>query len=171
MYYHVSMRFTRRSRWLQVPFDSAESAAAAIADAHGWPGFCLGEWTKDPSGVDSCAVYASESDRNDDATAGACAPRIRVGSPAVAERQLRAVHDAVAAAAKPKTLTGVEKLRRMLNVFSTCNETFNTRWSVEQLESLYDAYMNCGWDITPDRWSEQQLRDVFAGVVPVFGDD
>lgn len=45
-------------------YDSPESAAAAIADALGWPGFCLGGWSRAYDGLEECRVYASEAERD-----------------------------------------------------------------------------------------------------------
>ena len=65
-------------------------------------------------------------------------------------------------------LTGIEKVRRMRDLFSHCNETFNTSWTFEELAKLFDAYWASGWDITPDRWTAEQLSAALRGEAPTF---
>lgn len=54
---------------------------------------------------------------------------------------------------------GIERLRRMVNLFNNCNESFNTRFTIEELVKLGDAYQRSEWDIPPDEWTERQIRD------------
>jgi hypothetical protein len=65
---------------------------------------------------------------------------------------------------------GIDELRRTVRLLSNCSETFNTRFTAEQLLKIGDAYRRCGWDITPDEWTEAQLKAALAGKTPVFGE-
>jgi hypothetical protein len=41
------------------------------------------------------------------------------------------------------------------------------RWTAEEWCRLYDAYKASGWDITPDEWTEWQVRDaLWFGIAP-----
>lgn len=43
------------------------------------------------------------------------------------------------------------------------------RWTSEEWLKLWDAYAACAWDITPDRWSEEQIAAALEhGTVPEF---
>jgi hypothetical protein len=70
--------------------------------------------------------------------------------------------------ARVPTLHGIENLRRARNLFDNCNGDFNDRWTIHELIQLYDAYERCGWDITPDRWSEEQVQAALQGTPPSF---
>lgn len=70
----------------------------------------------------------------------------------------------------PAESDGIDKLRHMRNLFDNCSETFNQQWSVPQLEKIYDAYHACGYDITPDEWTMDQVLAALRGTVPTFGD-
>ena len=48
------------------------------------------------------------------------------------------------------------------------------RWSAFQWLRLYVAYSESGWDLTPCRWSERQIREALRAknaLVPQFNDD
>lgn len=70
----------------------------------------------------------------------------------------------------PENLQGIEKVRRMRSLFSHCTESFNSRFSFEELGRIFDAYHTSGYDITPDRWSEEQVQGALKGVTPAFED-
>lgn len=64
---------------------------------------------------------------------------------------------------------GIDEMRRAVTLFSNCNETFNSEYSAESLLAIYRAYASCGWDITPDQWTPEQLAAcVQFGTVPTF---
>lgn len=68
-------------------------------------------------------------------------------------------------------MTGIEKLRRAVTLFSNCTETFNERWTADELLKIYAAYHASGWDITPDQWSDDQLMAALRAVVlPISGE-
>lgn len=54
-------------------------------------------------------------------------------------------------------MTGPEKLRKMYNLFNNCADIFGA-CDIAALERIYDAYIASGEDITPDRWSPEQLE-------------
>lgn len=66
---------------------------------------------------------------------------------------------------------GIDELRRTVRLLSNCNETFNQRFTAAELLKLGDAYRRCGWDITPDAWSDDQVQGALNGNVPAFEDD
>jgi hypothetical protein len=67
---------------------------------------------------------------------------------------------------KDPSMSGIEHMRRAVRIFDSCNENFNQRFSPAQLLKLYDAYSACGWDITPDEWSVEQVSAALKGIVP-----
>lgn len=72
---------------------------------------------------------------------------------------------------KLEDLHGVDLLRGAVNVFGHCSETFNQRFSAEDLLKLYRAFYVCGWDITPDRWTDRQVFEALLGVAPQWDDN
>lgn len=69
------------------------------------------------------------------------------------------------------TLTGIEKLRRAVNILDGCNESFNQRFTQEQLLKLVEIHLAGDWLFTPDEWSEQQISEALAGIVPDWNHD
>jgi hypothetical protein len=69
-------------------------------------------------------------------------------------------------------LTGIEEMRRAVALFGNCNESFNQRFTAEELVTPYRAYKASEWDITPDKWTETQVWEALnQGFVPVWEDD
>lgn len=64
--------------------------------------------------------------------------------------------------------SGIEKLRRLVGIFDSCSEDFLDRFTREQLLKIYDAHMQCAWDLYPDQWSDRQVKEALRGVVPDF---
>jgi hypothetical protein len=69
---------------------------------------------------------------------------------------------------KPTPPVGIEKLRRMVQLFDGCNEDFNYSYTVEELVRLYDAYLSSGWEIYPDEWTRAQVHEALMGEAPKF---
>lgn len=70
---------------------------------------------------------------------------------------------------KPKYVAqvGIDILRRAVNIFNNCNEDFNYKFTSIELIKLAEAYMACGWDFTPDTWTEKQVQDcIIKGITP-----
>jgi hypothetical protein len=65
-------------------------------------------------------------------------------------------------------MPGIDTLRKAVNVFNNCNESFNDAWTAEQLLAIYRAYQKCGWDITPDQWEPWQVQDALQGKAPIW---
>jgi hypothetical protein len=62
---------------------------------------------------------------------------------------------------------GIELLRRVVGLFDTCNETFNYRWTPEQLLKLAQVCWDSGWDFYPDQYTERQLHEArTCGILP-----
>lgn len=58
---------------------------------------------------------------------------------------------------------GIEELRGAYNLLNNCNETFNHKFTVEQLINIYRAYKRSEFDVPPDRWTEQEIIYALAG--------
>lgn len=61
---------------------------------------------------------------------------------------------------------GIDELRRAAAIFSHCNETFNQRFSVEELLTIARAHVAAKWDFLPDAWHEQQIAEALCGIAP-----
>lgn len=71
--------------------------------------------------------------------------------------------------AKPIADLTVDELRRAVNVANNTRDP--ERWTGLQWLKLYAAYQACGWDITPDEWTEEQATAAIQhGTVPTFKD-
>jgi hypothetical protein len=65
----------------------------------------------------------------------------------------------------------ITELRSMVRLFGRCNESFNQRWTLEELTKIYEAYHACEWDILPDAWPANILAHVIEyGPGEVFGE-
>lgn len=69
------------------------------------------------------------------------------------------------------SLTPIEQLRHLVDIFNLNNEGFNMRFTLPQLFQIYDAWMLSGWDIRPDEWSEQQLSEALQGIAPDWDEE
>lgn len=63
---------------------------------------------------------------------------------------------------------GIEELRNVVDTFNECNETFNCRFSAEQLITLWRAWRAGEWLIYPDRWTRMQVWGALRGIPPMF---
>lgn len=67
---------------------------------------------------------------------------------------------------------GIEELRSAVNLFNNCREGFNlserNAFTAEHLIMLYRAYQISGWDITPDEWTDTQVKQALEGKAPRF---
>ena len=64
--------------------------------------------------------------------------------------------------------TGINELRRSIALFNNCREGFNEQFTVQELFQLADMYRKCGWDFTPDSWTDGQVKDALRGVLPMW---
>jgi hypothetical protein len=65
----------------------------------------------------------------------------------------------------------IEHLRLMVRNFDGCRESFNQRFTAEQLLKLHKAWMLSEWDISPDRWADWQVGNALSGLVPEWDSD
>lgn len=59
---------------------------------------------------------------------------------------------------KTDTFFGIDLLRISVNIFNNCNETFNQKFTMEELCKIVKAHLNSKWDIYPDDWSKEQIK-------------
>ena len=65
--------------------------------------------------------------------------------------------------------TGGDKLRALASWLDNQREDFVSRFTAEELLKLFTVYRSCEWHITPDDWSERQVRAALKhGTVPRF---
>lgn len=60
----------------------------------------------------------------------------------------------------------IEELRHMVRNFNNCRESFNERFTIEQLITIHRAWMASGWDIYPDAWEPEQVEEALQGIPP-----
>ena len=66
-------------------------------------------------------------------------------------------------------LEGVEVLRRAVRVLDSCRESFNMRYSAEDLLKIVRACWLSDWDVYPDDWTPQQIKAALEnGTSPKF---
>ena len=69
---------------------------------------------------------------------------------------------------RPEHMGAIERMRDTVKLLNNCGEDFAQRFTEKQLVTLWLAYRACGWDITPDSWSEQQVNEALKGHAPDF---
>lgn len=66
-------------------------------------------------------------------------------------------------------MDGIDRLRGAASYFNWCNESFNQRYTAEELLKIYAVGMVCGWDVYPDQWTRQQCEAAIKeGKLPKF---
>lgn len=60
-------------------------------------------------------------------------------------------------------MTGIEELRKAVNVFNATRESAIDSYTAEQLILIYRAYKRSEWDITPDAWTQEELAAALRG--------
>jgi hypothetical protein len=58
---------------------------------------------------------------------------------------------------------GIDKLREMVRFFNNTTESFNQQFTIRQLVGIYEAYKRSEYDITPDRWTQDNIRLALIG--------
>jgi hypothetical protein len=66
---------------------------------------------------------------------------------------------------------GIDQLRSAVRLFDNCNESFNQRFTGEELLTLWRMYRECGWDIPPDDWAPRQIEEALEHNAPPRWDD
>jgi hypothetical protein len=54
---------------------------------------------------------------------------------------------------------GIDELRRAVRMLSCVNETFNQQYNASDLLKIVDCWARSTHDISPDQWTEKQLRN------------
>lgn len=68
-------------------------------------------------------------------------------------------------------LFGIEEIRHAAASFSRNNETFNQRFTAEELIIIWRAWNQSGWDFYPEQWEERQVQEALKGVPPRWDDN
>lgn len=61
---------------------------------------------------------------------------------------------------------GIDALREAVGAFNHCSETFNQKYSAEELLKIHAVWKLIEWDFPPDEWTSYQLSNALKGVVP-----
>ena len=67
-------------------------------------------------------------------------------------------------------MSGADQLRLIASNIDCTNETFNGRYSADQLLKIFRALVLSEWDIMPDCWTQRQIREALKGKPPKFDD-
>lgn len=70
-----------------------------------------------------------------------------------------------------KETPAIDHIRLMEQNFGDCSESFNQRFSLEQLFAIHKAWMLSEWDVYPERWTVRQIREALKGKPPRWDDD
>lgn len=65
----------------------------------------------------------------------------------------------------------IDRLRHVCLAFGGVNESFNQKFTVEGLLALHKAWMLSEWDISPDRWTTEQVQAALLGTPPRWDDN
>lgn len=57
---------------------------------------------------------------------------------------------------KKEEQSGIDRMRRAVSILNACNETFNQRWTSEELLKIIDVHILGEWDVYPDTWTTEQ---------------
>ena len=72
-------------------------------------------------------------------------------------------------------VTGIEKMRKIVNMFNNCREDWNSQFTEAELLKIgqyHFDYVSKEWDIYPDSWTPPQIEMCLSrGRVPQFGID
>lgn len=74
-------------------------------------------------------------------------------------------------APSPKGLFPIDELRMLVRNANDCNETFNQRYSIEELVQIHRMWQASDWDNYPDTWTKQQVQEALQGKVPKWNDE
>lgn len=66
----------------------------------------------------------------------------------------------------------IDLLRYAVRLFDNCNETFNQKYSDQELLKIATAHQKTEWDYYPDQWAPRQLQELLnLGKDPKFDDN
>ena len=71
---------------------------------------------------------------------------------------------------KYKNMSAIEQLRTVVKLCNHTHEEFLNKFTINQLITLWYAYRECGWDFTPDKWTENQVEEALKGNAPNWDD-
>ena len=67
--------------------------------------------------------------------------------------------------------TGMEELRILVSNFNSNSETFNDRYTAEELLQIQRMWWASEWDFLPDQWQPWQVKDALKGLPPKWDDN
>lgn len=70
-----------------------------------------------------------------------------------------------------KEKPAIDHLRLIVQNFDSLNETFNQRFSFDQIIAIHKAWMLSEWDKNADTWTARQVREALRGIPPHWDDD
>jgi hypothetical protein len=70
-----------------------------------------------------------------------------------------------------KELTAAEELRILVSNLNVNSETFNDKYSIEELIQINRMLMLADWEIYPDQWSQKQIKEALQGIPPSWKKD
>lgn len=67
--------------------------------------------------------------------------------------------------------SGADELRTIARNMDATTESFNDRFTAEQLLTIGRAFLASEWDFYPDQWTARQVREALKGKPPRWDDN
>lgn len=58
---------------------------------------------------------------------------------------------------------GIDELHEASRLFDSCSAAFCRQFTIEQLINIYRAYKRGEYDVSPERWTDQEIIYALAG--------
>jgi hypothetical protein len=65
---------------------------------------------------------------------------------------------------------GCDLLRLVVRNMDSDSETFNQRFTAEQLLQIGRMHLDSEWELPPSHWAPRQVREALRGIVPTWDD-
>lgn len=65
----------------------------------------------------------------------------------------------------------IDALRGAVNLFDHCNESFNLKYTADELLKIYFMHCFADDDYFPDQWTEKQVKQALKGHIPKWDQD
>ena len=63
-------------------------------------------------------------------------------------------------------MTGAELLRLIVSNINATRESFNDKYSIDELIQIHRMFLLSDWDIYPDEWTKRQVKEALEGIPP-----